>query len=69
MSFVNIIFTCKYTRVVSAVPPDSPCIGLFVTIVKFFGFCSVLKVSTVGCKKKTGTVRIKLTHFYNFSIV
>jgi hypothetical protein len=23
---------------------------------------------TVGCKK-TGTVRIKLTHFYNFSIV
>jgi hypothetical protein len=24
---------------------------------------------TVGCKKKTGTVRIKLTHFYNFFIV
>jgi hypothetical protein len=25
--------------------------------------------STVGCKKKTETVRIKLTHFYNFFIV
>jgi hypothetical protein len=24
---------------------------------------------TVGCKKKTGTVRIKLTHFNNFFIV
>jgi hypothetical protein len=24
---------------------------------------------TVGCKKKTGTVRIKLTHFYNPFIV
>jgi hypothetical protein len=26
MSFLNIIFTCKYTHEVSAVPPDSPCI-------------------------------------------
>jgi hypothetical protein len=31
MSSLNIIFTCKYTHGVSAVPPDSPCIYILMT--------------------------------------
>jgi hypothetical protein len=38
------------------------------TPIRFPCFKAYFLEVTVGCKK-TGTVRIKLTHFYNFSIV
>jgi hypothetical protein len=55
---------------IESIGPEKPlcdCYKWFLSHVSELVIISIFKIQLVA--KKTGTVRIKLTHFYNFSIV